>query len=89
MQAGFAMLEVGAVRAKNAQNILLKNLFDVCIGAILWWLLGYGFAYGVSAGGFIGTSLFAGTTDDFYAGDWFFQWAFAATVSQAVVMAWL
>jgi len=81
MQAGFAMLEVGAVRSKNAQNILLKNVFDIAVGAILWWLLGYGFAYGTDSGGFIGNTSFAGTGDDFSFRDWFFQWAFAATVS--------
>ena len=80
MQAGFAMLEVGAVRSKNAQNILLKNLFDISVGSILWYLVGYGFAYGSDAGEFIGTTQFAGTSDEFSARDWFFQWAFAATV---------
>ena len=85
MQAGFAMLEVGTVRSKNAQNILLKNLFDIAVGSILWYLIGFGFAYGESSGGFIGTSFFAGyvnSTDVFPARDWFFQWAFAATVSE-------
>ena len=40
MQAGFGMLEVGAVRVKNTRNILLKNLLDTCIGACVWWVLG-------------------------------------------------
>jgi Amt family ammonium transporter len=81
MQSGFAMLEVGVVRAKNAQNILLKNLFDVCIGALLWWLLGFGFAFGESASGFIGTSEFGATTK--YA-EWMFQFAFSATAATIV-----
>eukprot|EP00965_Chrysotila_dentata_P204264 6182228-Pleurochrysis_carterae.AAC.4 len=46
MQAGFAMLEAGAVRAKNTKNILLKNVLDACIGAFVWWAWGYGLAYG-------------------------------------------
>ena len=46
MQAGFAMLESGSVRSKNSQNILFKNFIDVCITTILWWLFGYGMAYG-------------------------------------------
>ena len=44
MQAGFALLEAGSVRAKNTKNILMKNLLDACIGAILWWAIGYGLA---------------------------------------------
>eukprot|EP00440_Ansanella_granifera_P015038 gb/GFBE01016347.1/.p1 GENE.gb/GFBE01016347.1/~~gb/GFBE01016347.1/.p1 ORF type:complete len:548 (+),score=129.65 gb/GFBE01016347.1/:1-1644(+) len=45
MQAGFAMVESGCCRAKNVQNILLKNLTDVCMGTIGWWLSGWAFAY--------------------------------------------
>lgn len=44
MQAGFAMLEMGTVRSKNAQNILIKNLLDVSIATILWFVVGYGVA---------------------------------------------
>ncbi len=57
MQTGFAMLEVGSVRSRSAQNILLKNIVDVSLGTLLWWLLGYGFAYGKSVGGFIAQEL--------------------------------
>lgn len=58
MQAGFAMIEVGTVREKNSQSILIKNLLDVSAGAISFWLIGYGFAFGQKGkkGGFIGTS---------------------------------
>lgn len=48
MQAGFALLEAGSVRSKNTKNILLKNLLDACIGAIIWWVFGMGVAYGDS-----------------------------------------
>lgn len=44
MQAGFALLEAGSVRAKNTKNILMKNLLDACIGALIWWAWGYGIA---------------------------------------------
>lgn len=37
MQAGFAMLETGFTRAKNAGNIIMKNLMDYCIGSVLFW----------------------------------------------------
>merc|ERR1719198_1648965 len=42
MQAGFAMLEAGSIRSKNVKNVLLKNLVDACVGAIIWYLVGYG-----------------------------------------------
>ena len=37
----FGMLEAGSVRTKNTRNILLKNLLDACVGAIIWWAWGY------------------------------------------------
>lgn len=54
MQAGFAMVETGFTRAKNAGNIIMKNLMDFCIGAPLYWLFGFGIMFGVSTGGIIG-----------------------------------
>ena len=41
MQAGFAMVETGFTRAKNAGNIIMKNLMDFCIGTVVFSLLGY------------------------------------------------
>jgi Amt family ammonium transporter len=66
MQAGFALLESGSVRLKNAQNILVKNIMDACVGAVFFFLLGYGLAFGdkSSSGGFIGQSHFAGKFED-------------------------
>lgn len=46
MQAGFAMLEVGFTRKKNSGNIIIKNVIDFCIGAIAYWLMGFGLMYG-------------------------------------------
>jgi len=40
MQAGFAMLEMGSVRSKNAMNILIKNLLDVSLATLFWFLIG-------------------------------------------------
>ena len=40
-QAGFGLLEAGSVRTKNTRNILIKNLLDTCIGAIVWWAWGF------------------------------------------------
>lgn len=61
MQAGFALLETGSVRAKNAKNIMIKNLMDACAAAFIWWAIGFPFAYGTGPGGgnpFIGASGF-------------------------------
>lgn len=46
MQSGFALLECGSIREKNAQGILLKNIFDSCVGCLGFWLIGYGIGYG-------------------------------------------
>lgn len=46
MQAGFAMLETGFTRAKNAGNIVMKNVIDICIGAPVFWIIGFGIMYG-------------------------------------------
>ena len=46
MQAGFAMLEVGTVRSKNAKNLMIKNIMDLAAGAFVWWGFGFAFAYG-------------------------------------------
>ena len=54
MQCGFATLEAGSVRDKNVRNVLLKNALDACIGAIVWYLFGYGIA--TSGNAFIGTT---------------------------------
>jgi len=56
MQAGFAMLEMGTVRSKNAQNILLKNLLDISFATVIWFCIGYGIAYGKGEGTFMGAS---------------------------------
>ena len=53
MQAGFAMVETGFTRAKNAGNIVMKNLMDFCIGTPVFWVLGFGLMFGTDLGGFI------------------------------------
>lgn len=54
MQAGFAMVETGFTRAKNAGNIIMKNLMDFCIGTVVFVLLGYGLMFGSDVAGFLG-----------------------------------
>ena len=54
MQAGFAMVETGFTRAKNAGNILMKNLMDFCIGTVVFILIGFGLLLGEDVMGIIG-----------------------------------
>ncbi len=54
MQAGFAMVETGFTRAKNAGNIIMKNLMDFCIGTVVFILIGFSFLLGEDFLGFIG-----------------------------------
>ena len=54
MQAGFAMVETGFTRAKNAGNIIMKNLMDFCIGTVVFILIGFGLLLGEDLAGFIG-----------------------------------
>ncbi len=89
MQAGFAMVETGLTRAKNAINIMMKNLMDFAVGSLAYWALGFGLMFGVSASGWIGTSGFF--LSDFKSGGdpwvlafWMFQVVFAATAATIV-----
>jgi Amt family ammonium transporter len=90
MQAGFALVETGLTRAKNATNITMKNVMDFCFGAIVYWAIGWGFMYGDDVAGLIGASqFFNGPMElDMEAGgfykSWFFQVVFAATAATIV-----
>ena len=59
MHTGFAMVEAGFTRSKNAINILMKNFLTISISGIVFYLVGYAVMFGDSAGSFIGTSGFA------------------------------
>ena len=87
MQAGFAMVETGFTRAKNAGNIIMKNLMDFCIGTVVFIFLGFGLLLGEDAlGGFIGLPTLGIFTD--YANfDWsnfVFNLVFCATAATIV-----
>jgi len=58
MQAGFAMVETGFTRAKNAGNIIMKNFVDFSLGSIIFWVVGYTIMFGDDIGGFIGKASF-------------------------------
>ena len=94
MQAGFAMVESGFTRAKNAVNILMKNLLDFSMGSIAYWAIGFAIMFGVG-------NAFMGTSGWFVPADssafsslewssvpthaaWLFQLVFAATAATIV-----
>ncbi len=89
MQAGFAMVETGFTRAKNAVNIMMKNLMDFSMGSLAYWAIGFGLMFGISKSGWIGTSGFF-LSDFMPGGDpwvlafWMFQVVFAATAATIV-----
>lgn len=88
MQAGFAFVEAGFTRSKNTVNILYKNLMDFAVGAIIFWILGFGLMFGTDISGIIGTP------DLFFKNGWtggipaeaflIFQTVFAATAATIV-----
>ena len=63
MQAGFAMVETGLTRAKNAGNIIMKNLMDFALGTVAFWLAGFGIM-------FAGDGALIGGFDPFILGDY-------------------
>lgn len=89
MQAGFAMVEAGFTRAKNAVNIMMKNLMDFSMGTIAFWAVGFGLMFGATTTGWFGTSGFF-LSDYQVGGDpwvlafWMFQVVFAATAATIV-----
>ena len=86
MQAGFAMVETGFTRAKNAGNILMKNLMDFCIGTVVFILVGFGLLLGEDMAGIIGKPGFDIFTD-YGSFDWsgfVFNLVFCATTATIV-----
>lgn len=86
IQAGFCLLETGSVRPKNINNSLIKNLIDCAIGTIVYYLIGFGLAYGEVDGEFAGDTYFAAQKFDekgLY-NFWVFQFAFASTSATIV-----
>ena len=94
MQAGFAMVEAGFTRAKNAVNILMKNLMDFSMGSIAYWAIGFAIMFG-AGNAFMGTSgWFVPTESGVFSSlewssvpthaAWLFQLVFAATAATIV-----
>lgn len=86
MQAGFAMVETGFTRAKNAGNILMKNLMDFCIGTILFIFIGYSLLSGTDLAGFLGKPQLAifSSYSSFNWSDFVFNLVFCATTATIV-----
>ena len=89
MQAGFALVETGFTRSKNAVNIIMKNVMDVSAGGLMFFILGFGLMFGTSLGGWIGTDGFfltsTGAQDTTWVYAFFlFQAVFAATAATIV-----
>lgn len=89
MQAGFALLETGFTRSKNAVNIIMKNFMDVGAGGLVFFALGFGLMFGTTAGGWIGTDGFflrgiEGQNTTWIWAFFTFQAVFAATAATIV-----
>ena len=91
MQAGFAMVEAGFTRAKNAGNIIMKNLMDFCIGTVMWFIIGASLMLPAAEGssdilGIMGTPGFGVFTDyaNFSFSGFVFNLVFCATTATIV-----
>lgn len=86
MQAGFALVETGFTRSKNAVNIIMKNFMDVSAGVLVFFVIGFGLMFGTSATGWFGTDGFflAGIEDPWSFAFFVFQAVFAATAATIV-----
>lgn len=86
MQAGFAMVETGFTRAKNAANIIMKNLMDFCIGVPMFILIGFGLLLGEDVAGLIGKPGFDIFTayENFNWSSFVFNMVFCATTATIV-----
>ena len=86
MQAGFAMVETGFTRAKNAGNIIMKNLMDFCIGTVVFIIIGSSLLLGEDVAGFIGKPGFDIFTayKDFSFSSFVFNLVFCATTATIV-----
>ena len=87
MQAGFALVETGLTRSKNAVNIIMKNIMDVSAGCLVFFAVGFGLMFGTSPTGWFGTDGFLLTSLPQEPWTWaffVFQAVFAATAATIV-----
>lgn len=80
MHAGFSLVEIGLTRTKNTANILMKNFLTICLGIVVYWIVGWGIMYGADYAGLIGLDqFFLMGADNALWNSWWFQMVFAAT----------
>ena len=87
MQCGFAMVETGFTRAKNAGNIIMKNTMDFCLGTVAFIFVGYKLLFGNDIGGFLGWGGDSVNIFNFASCDWsnfVFNLVFCATAATIV-----
>jgi len=87
MQAGFLCLETGLTRAKNSINVAMKNITDVGVAVLLYWMFGFALMFGWSQGGWYGSTQFftrVGGEDQWLSAFFFFQAMFVATAATIV-----
>ncbi len=85
MQPGFALLESGFCRAKNAVNVIMKNFTDCAIASLAYWAVGFGLMFGLSWNGMVGTSdFFPGGGNDTSLVNVLYQTFFAATAATII-----
>jgi Amt family ammonium transporter len=89
MQVGFSLVESGFSRARNAVNIIMKNIMDASAGVLSFFVVGFGIMFGPSWAGLVGTDGFfllgiEGQTSSWTYAFWFFQSVFAATAATIV-----
>ncbi|CAD8127899.1 unnamed protein product [Paramecium sonneborni] len=86
MQVGFAFLEGGCLRYKDMQSIMIKIFMNTCVTIVIWWVVGYGIAFGSDSKEFVGSSVYVGfdMKHSKHLGEFAFQTAVASAATSIV-----
>ncbi len=85
MQAGFAMVESGLTRSKNSINVAIKNLTDLGVSTIFFWIVGFGLMFGSSFKGYVGNSFFLFKAENTWIAAFFLFQAMFCSTSATIV----